>query len=401
MKTAGIHILSQLVYLDPPARFGVPTVGAMADYYTDDPAGQEALRLRFENIPAELAAWRAMLSSLPAELRALRVADILDDNAREGTGFYGCAFVSPDERERIVSFRGSELLGNPRFKNDYVTDFSLIFCDKTPQHRVVDLYWSKYADSSPKGGRVWVTGHSLGGNLAAYAAMAAPPQIREKLAGALCFNAPGFCHAFLHRYRASLQELGKLLISYQNRYDLVSSILDDPVPPFIAASAYDPHKQKNAPVTEIFYPHSNFVYAWDEKGELVPERGREKSALCRSVRLLTLLISRLPLPVREELTHDLLAAIYAGDGKASATERVLAAATNCLSRHAAKEPPGGPVSGLAAAAYAARLFHTAGIRHEYGAPAADDGASPPSLAKTAFLLIELMTRRITRHSQST
>lgn len=349
MNTATVHFFSQFVYLNPPpdGRDAI-TVGDTAYFYRRTELGQRLLEKRFGGIPEEYALWKEYLDSMPEELRDWRLTDILDDNAPSRSGFYGCAFLSPGG-ERVVAFRGSEMLGNPRYKNDYITDFALILCEKTPQQAMVDLYWSKYADTP---GELWVTGHSLGGNLAAYGAMAAPAALRARIKGALCFNAPGFCREFIEGYQAALDDLGGRLTLYQNRYDIVSSLLDNAVPPVIVASRFDPSRAEEPTIGDVMYPHSNFMFQTDDGGEPLPEPTGRKSPLCGLAHSFSDMVLELPLAVRRELTVLTLDALYEAPDPKSGKRDALAAA----GRYLGKQLSGNSRRSPAAVTYAARML---------------------------------------------
>lgn len=352
MNTATIHYFSQLVYLNLPPGLrpeDSPTVEAVVYYYRSVPLGRQLLEKRFGAIPAELEQWKQMLDQTPAELGAYRIVDILNDNAPDQSGFYGCAYQSPGG-ERVVAFRGSEMLGNPRFRNDYETDFSLIYCRPTRQQTMVDAYWSRFGGGGEK---LWVTGHSLGGNLAAYGAMAAPSSVRSRIVRCLSFNGPGFCPEFIDRYRAALAELGDRLVLYQNRGDIVSSLLESPVVPFLADTTFEPAELENPTVSDYLYPHSNFVFATDDKGELLPAPHGKKSGLCQAVHTLSQLLLLLPLQNREELVNLALELIYGTEDPIDGKHKALTAMGSYLVKNLSGHLGAGD---LAKAAYAAAML---------------------------------------------
>lgn len=352
MNTAAVHYFSQFVYLNlPPGTSpdSAPTVGDIAYYYTKTEQGRAILNRRFQGIAKELALWQTMLEETPHGLAGWQVADILNDNAPSRSGFYGCAFLSPSG-ERVVAFRGSEMLGNPRYRNDWETDFALIYCEKTAQHRLVDDYWSRYGGRK---GTFWLTGHSLGANLAIYGAFSAPGPVRERLAGCLAFNGPGFCPEFTQRYKPALAELGDRLVLYQNKDDIVSSLLENPVQPLIAATAFDPAQLEHPTVSDYLYPHSNFMYRWDEAGEILPEPTGKKSAFCEAVHTLSEMLLLLPLKNREELVTMALDLLYGTADPAAGKKDTVTAIASYLARNLAGHAG---VWELTKAAYAAAML---------------------------------------------
>ncbi len=382
MTTDAIHFFSQLVYLNLPPRQGkITTVGDTVNFYLHTQAGQRLLEKRFGNTPREYELWKGMLESAPKELLDWQITDVLDDNAPQQTGFYGCTYLSP-QGERVVAFRGSEMLGNPNFKNDYVTDFSLILCGKTPQQAMVDRYWSLYGH---RPGQIWVTGHSLGGNLAAYAAMAAPDSVRSRVQSAVTFNAPGFCKEFLKQYQTPIGELGERLILFQNRYDIVSSLLDHPAEAQIVASRFDPTAQENPTIADVMYPHSNFMFETDEAGEMVLDADGNKSPLCHLVHGLTDMLLTLPLPLRKELMALMLDAIYTSPDGPTGRKAALENASHYLNRHLAQN--GAKTSAIVA--YGAGLLQQQNPA-EFLAKLHKDPPLPGALPKTLLLLLYLL-----------
>ncbi len=381
MTTEAIQFFSQLVYLNlPPQQGKTTTVGDTVNFYLHTQAGQRLLEKRFRKSPREYELWKEMLESAPKELLDWQITDVLDDNAPRQTGFYGCAYRSP-QGERVVAFRGSEMLGNPNFKNDYVTDFSLILCGKTPQQAMVDRYWNLYGH---RPGKLWVTGHSLGGNLAAYAAMAAPDSVRSRIQGAVTFNAPGFCKEFLKQYQTPIGELGDRLVLYQNRYDIVSSLLDHPVKPRIVASRFDPTGE-DPTMKDVMYPHSNFMFQTGEAGEMILDADGNKSPLCHLVHGLTDTLLALPLPLRKELMEQTLDAIYTPPDGPAGRKAALDTASRYLNRHLAQS--GAKTSAMVT--YGAGLLQQQNPA-EFLAKLHKDPPLPGALPRALLLLLYLL-----------
>jgi hypothetical protein len=331
---AAAHFCSQFVYLNPPPRWNGKsiTVGEMARFYGENPVGQLMLTLRFRKIPQELELWREFVAEKALAFGNWRLTQVLDDNGTEQSGFYGCSFLSP-AGERIVTFRGSELLGNPDYRNDYESDFALAYAYPTPQQEMVEEYWRRF----PATGEVLVTGHSLGGNLALYGALSAPPAIRRRIGGCYAFNAPGFCDDYIASRSAALEELEGRLYLLQNRYDPVSSLLRNVTEPLIIASKATPREmekeEEEGLLQSLFYPHSNFLYETDENGLLIPAEEQKKSAFCRAVNLLTEKLLLLPVDARKELADTLLDALYSAPSGADPADHALARLTNMASHN--------------------------------------------------------------------
>lgn len=308
-ETSRMHRLSQLVYLDIPPSLplsGEISVGELADYYTKTAKGVLALERRFSSIPQELECWQTLLSTGIDDLRECKISAAINDNAPDQSGLYGCTFVqegSPD----VIAFRGSEMLGNSNHKNDYINDLSLSYSPETPQQRLAGLYVARYTTVHP--GRPFaITGHSLGGNLAVYAATRTPEAALDRLTAAVSFNGPGFCDAFYKKNRDRLPLVSEKIRLYQNRYDPVSSMLINPVAPLIVDSLYTP--DYSGGIGSLFYPHSNFMYKHREDGALDVLPHADKSAFCNAVALVTQMLLLIPASLRKKLEDIILAAIY-------------------------------------------------------------------------------------------
>jgi hypothetical protein len=156
-----------------------------------------------------------------------------------------------------------------------------------------------------------------------YAALAAPPRLQSAIVECLAFNAPGFCPEFMARYKAAMSVLAGRIQLYQNRFDVVSSLLADVVEPKIISSLYAPLQHEKDGVFRFFYPHSNFVFASYDDGGLIPD-SEGKSGLCGAVREFSLLFLRLPVEIRREACGIILERIYGGEAPVSAALEVFA-----------------------------------------------------------------------------
>jgi len=333
ISTSAIHFCSQMAYLDTVpamAREGPATVGVLAAYYLKDEVGRVYLRSRFGDIPKEYDYWLDFLEREAEQYRDWQVVDVMNDNTAAQTGFYGCTFLGPDG-QRVVAFRGSEMLGNRKYRNDYETDLALSYMDPTPQQRKVEDYWSRYGRVDYNG--LAVTGHSLGGNLAAYGVVRAPAHIRKSIQCCLAFNAPGFSREFVEKNAESLQALEGKLVLYQNKYDPVSSLLTNPVDPVIVASVFLPEEQETLGLQELFYPHSNFVYQTDSQGELVLEPDGKKSRFCELAHHLSELFMRLPRFVRKDISRVILETLYSTPADEKRGRYVLEALTGYIAHN--------------------------------------------------------------------
>ncbi len=385
------HFFSQLVYLNvPPVLRENPvcTVGELADYYLHTDAGKQQLLDRFKNIQKEYEQWLLFLQYKAPAFKDWKITNILNDNLPNQTGLYCCTFVGP-KGERVVAFRGSELLGNRYFRNDYANDLALSYMLVTPQQQKLEEYWSQLNPEDLQGG-FSVTGHSLGGNLALYAAIKAPPSIRPWLGACFSFNAPGFNGEFIKQNKEAIAALKGQIALYQNQFDPVSSMLYNPVEPIIAASRFNPHAMESPSIEEIFYPHSNFMFETDPQGWILPAAEKEKCRFCRMVHLITDMVLLLPKEVRKDISDVLLDVIYHTPSKGDICRRVL----DGIGKYIGTLSPFVKLGtvGLEAVHSAANLMQgTETIAHRYQSIIQDGKPQIFAAAQTLLILLESLS----------
>lgn len=304
-----LHSFSQLVYLDVAPLMihsGQVRVSDFADYYLNNAQGVTHLNSRFQGVPQDLALWRPFLVKCKATYADWTIQNILDHNGQTQSGLYACTYTSTAGAQ-IIAFRGSEMLGDRKYENDYVNDFSLSYTEKTQQQAMVDVYFEQF--SHTWGNAIYMTGHSLGGNLAAYAAITAPSAIQINLILCATFNAPGFVDLFVQHQQAAIYAIQTRLLAFQNEFDIVSSLLTCPVSPLIIASLFDPAKSPLSAL-DIFYPHSNFMFQTDTEGNLLLSQTGIKSRLCNIAHALSMRFMHLPQLTKKRIAGLLLRILY-------------------------------------------------------------------------------------------
>lgn len=151
------------------------------------------------------------------------VADVNDRN--ESDGFYGI-LLETDSGHGIIAFRGSESYDANQIMKDWINaDFGLLMAKDTTQQEKAAEYMADIENrfSYPQ---YAVTGHSLGGNLAAHAAIAAPDTMREKLIQTVNFDGPGFSKEYMERHQDSIGKVQHPIDYY--RWSLVGALLTQP-----------------------------------------------------------------------------------------------------------------------------------------------------------------------------
>ncbi|MDD3253307.1 MAG: DUF2974 domain-containing protein [Lachnospiraceae bacterium] len=151
------------------------------------------------------------------------VVDVNDRN--EEDGFYA-VLIETNADQAIVAFRGSESYDSNQLVKDWINaDFGLLMDQDTTQQKQAEAYMAdiekqfSYANYA-------VTGHSLGGNLAVHAAIAAPDAMKEKLMETVNFDGPGFSEAYLSRHQEEISQVGHQIRLY--RWSLVGALLTQP-----------------------------------------------------------------------------------------------------------------------------------------------------------------------------
>lgn len=286
---------------------GQVLVSDLADYYLSNPKGIARLNSRFQNIPKELALWQPFLAKCKDAYANWKIQNILDNNSQTQSGFYACTYTS-NTGHQVIAFRGSEMLGDPMHKNDYINDFSLSYTEKTSQQAMVDVYFHQFDNTW--GNAIYMTGHSLGGNLASYAAITAPPTVQKNLILCTTFNAPGYLDLFVRHNQVAIHAIKNKLLAFQNEFDIVSSLLTCPVSPIIIASLFDPIKSPLSTL-DIFYSHSNFMFKTDTEGNFILSPNGKKSRLCAIMHALSMRFMRLPVSTKKHVADLLLRILYA------------------------------------------------------------------------------------------
>lgn len=117
--------------------------------------------------------------------RAMRLADSLDlfDEGQQ-TQFFATTFVQGRDFA-FIGFRGTDVSITGWREN-----FNMVYSNAVPAQAEALRYLITVAPKLPE--RIYLGGHSKGGNLALYAALFAPPEIQERVQMVYTFDAPGF-----------------------------------------------------------------------------------------------------------------------------------------------------------------------------------------------------------------
>ena len=141
------------------------------------------------------------------------------------TGFFAYAIEDPEHRATVVA-RGTEGfdVSTPESRKDVDNDIQLAYLLSTDQQKNMEALMNQLEKENYDG--YYFTGHSLGGNLATYAAIVSVPT--DKVTGVSTFDSPGFNEGFCVKHSKKIPTIADRIVNYQNECDLVSSLLNVP-----------------------------------------------------------------------------------------------------------------------------------------------------------------------------
>ena len=123
----------------------------------------------------------------------------MDD--RYNSGMYGCMIVD-ENGNAIFSFRGTELDSiDQMIKDGLGADAGILGVSTFQQEQALKFVQEMFRRHGSSLNNFAFTGHSLGGNLAMYAALFAPDEMFDRIMQVIGFDSPGFSVAFWSAYR--------------------------------------------------------------------------------------------------------------------------------------------------------------------------------------------------------
>lgn len=139
------------------------------------------------------------------------VVDARDHSSRGliyESGMYA-SLINTGDGNAIVAFRGSESYDTVSATQDWIlADLGLHNSTETIQQRDAEAFMSSvYEEYGDEYSSFDVTGHSLGGNLAAHATLTAPEGMRNVQGRCVNFDGPGFSEEYL---AAHISEIGAM-----------------------------------------------------------------------------------------------------------------------------------------------------------------------------------------------
>ncbi len=159
--------------------------------------------------------------------------------------FAGLTFILPQEQGIFITFRGTDdsLVG-------WKEDFNMSFMSIVPS-QVEALKYIEVAGRSPYASKIYIGGHSKGGNLAVFGGTFCTPEVKDKIKCIYCNDAPGFSDDMVES--PDFQEIKSRIIRTVPETSVVGLLLKNPVPMRVVKS--------NA---KGLYQHDPF--SWQVKG---------------------------------------------------------------------------------------------------------------------------------------
>lgn len=178
---------------------------------------------------ADRKSYEDAVASLKTKLKENNfvISKSINHNTSDASGFAAFA-IEPEPNpggEVTICCRGSDginlnPLDNDNTLNDWVgADLALAWEDQTKQQEEM----KRFMDGMETYQNVTLTGHSLGGNLAMYAAVTFP--YPNKVSNVSAFDGPGFNRDFINQHQDEISEIKHKINNYQQEHDFVSSSL--------------------------------------------------------------------------------------------------------------------------------------------------------------------------------
>lgn len=172
--------------------------------------------------------------------------------------FAAMIFSLPELGYHQLVFRGTDdsVIG-------WKEDFQLTYSREIPAHRSAMTFLEDHLPNLS--GRITVSGHSKGGNLALYSAVQSSTSLREKIAELLLLDSPGLMKSLLEK--PSYQELKAKMIVIRPQDSVVGVMLYWDRPAQLVAAEGIGFAQHNALTWEVDLAANDFAYE-DQPTEL-------------------------------------------------------------------------------------------------------------------------------------
>lgn len=211
--------------------------GLVPERLEEAPTLRELAQIFFE-LPVEVQEGRMRISPDVALLKALgesrrfggcRLTGVREEWNEETEMQFAALTALLEDGSVFVLFRGTDgtLVG-------WKEDFNLSFLDSTPGQRAATAYLERMAEQYPMG-KLFVAGHSKGGNLAVFAAARSMPSVRQRIQAVYNHDGPGFRHAMMAD--AGYQEIGTRIHTFIPQSSVVGMLLEHEEPYTVVKSS--------------------------------------------------------------------------------------------------------------------------------------------------------------------
>ncbi|MEK5253488.1 Mbeg1-like protein [Paenibacillus sp. FSL F4-0125] len=232
--------ISQIVYLDIldnkdlgkiyTRKNDKITLGEVLGFYST-PEGQRQLKERFPNDlngVKEYDQWIVLIEQMnKPPYKNWEISNIVSHNKKEESGFVAFT-VDTLNGEKVAAFRGSEPMENPLYRNDWKNNGTTAYSIEAMQQTEAREYMKSFKTDGSYD--LYLTGHSLGGNLALYSSFILSEDLRKHLISASTFNAPGFNGDVLDKFKSNIDEMNEKgqIKEFRNKYDIVPALFLNP-----------------------------------------------------------------------------------------------------------------------------------------------------------------------------
>ncbi|OMD41078.1 Mbeg1-like protein [Paenibacillus odorifer] len=232
--------ISQIVYLDIldnkdlgkiyTRKNDKITLGKVLSFYST-PEGQRQLKERFPNDlngVKEYDQWIVLIEQMnKPPYKNWEISNIVSHNKKEESGFVAFT-VDTLNGEKVAAFRGSEPMENPLYRNDWKNNGTTAYSIEAMQQTEAREYMKSFKTDGSYD--LYLTGHSLGGNLALYSSFILSEDLRKHLISASTFNAPGFNGDVLDKFKSNIDEMNEKgqIKEFRNKYDIVPALFLNP-----------------------------------------------------------------------------------------------------------------------------------------------------------------------------
>ena len=124
----------------------------------------------------------------------MKVTDFVENNERENEKQFGAITIHINEEEMYISF-----IGTNASIYGWKEDFNMAFMDNVPCQIDGKEYLKRISKKYPNK-KIYVGGHSKGGNVAIFAAITAEQEIKRKIIKVYNYDGPGFNKQILSKY---------------------------------------------------------------------------------------------------------------------------------------------------------------------------------------------------------